>query len=146
MRIEKADRFWSAPSGTKPQVSCAWRVTLRGNAQRFSPTVTDATERTITMRMKFCTQSSTHHFLTIFHGNMSGALKLDNRNCFGTKDPRSVFNVSMCWSWKWVRYESKLRVPLLLPLNVFWALRRNLNKWSIDVGFLMLKFCVRSVG
>jgi len=26
------------------------------------------------------------------------------------------------------------------------ALRRNLNKWSIDVGFLMLKFCVRSVG
>ena len=80
MRIEKADRFWSAPSGTKPQVSCAWRVTLRGNAQRFSPTVTDATERTITMRMKFCTQSSTHHFLTIFHGNMSGALKLLNRN------------------------------------------------------------------
>src|SRR5258708_35016314 len=76
MRIEKADRFWSAPSGTKPQVRCAWRVTLRGNAQRFSPTVTDATERTITMRTKFCTQSSTHHFLTIFHGNMSGALNL----------------------------------------------------------------------
>src|SRR5260370_29510097 len=76
MRIEKADRFWSAPSGPKPQVSCAWRVTLRGNAQRFSPTVTDATERTITMRTKFCTQTSTHHFLTIFHDNMSGALKL----------------------------------------------------------------------
>jgi hypothetical protein len=34
------------------------------------------TERRITMRMKFCTQSSKHHFLTIFHGNMSGVLNL----------------------------------------------------------------------
>ncbi len=33
-----------------------------------------------------------------------------------------------------------------MPCSQFLALRRNLNKWSIDVGFLMLKFCVRSVG
>src|SRR5260370_1328645 len=30
VRIEKADRFWSAPSDAKPQASCGWRVTLCG--------------------------------------------------------------------------------------------------------------------
>src|SRR5258708_30649831 len=37
MRIEKAERFWSAPSGTKPQANCGWRVTLCGSTRSHFP-------------------------------------------------------------------------------------------------------------
>jgi hypothetical protein len=76
------------------------------------------------MRMKFCTQSSKHHFLTIFHGNMSGVLKL-----------RAFYRATA-----FTKGEGPIKLDLSPTHLSTWLTRRQ----SVDVGQIRvvpLHFC-----